>query len=173
MNQIYKISESTKFPVTDNGQDLEISANTLLTNLELLIKQSISRGRKDDLDNIKKTLDDTLGKLKYCIDDNAKNKTLSKQAFAYCDKIYDLTLKLVNQVEKIDKKNKALEDAVYHLEYNNRNVDLFNAKTSIYDERLQNIESAIKDIVDPGEGDSISLGASNYTYQFGKWVPQA
>lgn len=173
MDQIYKISESTKFPVTDNGQDVEISANTLLTNLQLLLEQAMARGRKDDLSEIKKTLDNTLGKLKYCIDDSAKSKTLSKQAFEYCDKVYNLTTKLVNQVEKLDKKNKALEDAISHLEYNNRNVDLFNAKTSVYDERLQNIESALKDIVDPGEGDAISLGATNYIYRLGKWVQQA
>lgn len=172
MNQTYKISESTKFPIIDNGEELTISANTLLHNIQLILDKDKSREIQESQHKILSALEETSRDMKYCVKTCTKAQSMARTSYNWSDKIYNTVLTLVNKVSELEKKNKNLEERLYHLEQHKENLDLVTQKESIDNDRLQSIENTLKTMLNPKEGDIVVLGVIPYQYQLGTWIQQ-
>ena len=172
MNQTYKISESTKFPIIDNGEELTVSANTLLHNIQLILDKDKSREIQESQHKILSALEETSRDMKYCVKTCTKAQSMARTSYNWSDKIYDTVLTLVNKVSELEKKNKNLEERLYHLEQHKENLDLVTQKESIDNDRLQSIENTLKTMLNPKEGDIVVLGVIPYQYQLGTWIQQ-
>ena len=78
----------------------------------------------------------------------------------------------LKQQAELEKKNKNLEERLYHLEQHKENLDLVTQKESIDNDRLQSIENTLKTMLNPKEGDIVVLGVIPYQYQLGTWIQQ-
>lgn len=172
MNQTYKISESTKFPIIDNGQEFVISANTLLHNIQLILDTDKSRKIQESQHKILSALEETSKDMQYCIKKSTEAQSMAKTSYNWSDKIYDTVVMLVNKVSKLEKDNKSLEERLYYLEHHQENLDLVKQQQSADSERLLNTENTLKTILNPKEGDMVVVGVIPYKYKLGTWIQQ-
>lgn len=172
MNQTYKITESTKFPIIDNDQELYISANTLLHNLQLILDKEKTREIQESQHKILSALEETSRDMNACVKKSTEAQSMARSSYNWSDKIYNTVLTLVNKVSELEKQNKNLEERLYHLEKHQENLDLVKAQESVDNDRLKSIEDTLKTMLNPKEGDIIVLGVIPYQYQLGTWVQQ-
>ena len=116
MSEIYKISNSTKFPVEDNGQKVLISANTLLRNIELILDKATEKDLKENQQTLFTGLDKVQKVLNECMSKMSKALALSESSNNFNNKIWDQVISNSERVNKLEADNKNLQQRLHNIE---------------------------------------------------------